>query len=91
VITIQQLRSIDLLAMLIHTMTTDTRSLYQQYDNLEEFLDLYTVRETCGMLLQMIVDKATVFTFSKKVEDNLKQAKNKDQYMSQPSQLMSKS
>jgi hypothetical protein len=29
----------------------DNRSHYLQNDNMEEFLDLYSVRETCAMLL----------------------------------------
>lgn len=61
-----------MLAMLIHLITTDQRTLYQQYDNLEEFIDFYTMRETCSMLLQMAVNHNGAFTFSKRVEDNMK-------------------
>jgi len=56
VIEIQQLRPIDMLAMLIHMIVSDQRTVYQQYDNLEEFIDFYTMRETCAMLLQMVVN-----------------------------------
>lgn len=77
--------------MLIHAMTTDTRTLYQQYDNLEEYLETYTVRETCSMLLQIIIESNAQYTFSRKIEDGLKQVKKQDQFLSQPSQIMSKS
>lgn len=45
-----------MLAMLIHMIVSDQRTVYQQYDNLEEFIDFYTMRETCSMLLQMVVN-----------------------------------
>jgi len=35
----------------------DNRTHYLQNDNMEEFLDLYSVRETCGMLLQIVVER----------------------------------
>jgi hypothetical protein len=56
IVEVKQLRPIDLLIMLLQSMV-DNRTHYLQNDNMEEFLDLYSVRETCGMLLQIVVER----------------------------------
>jgi hypothetical protein len=77
VIRLQQIRPIDTLVMLIHTMI-DPRMQGQQIEVFEDFMDMYTCRQTCAMLLQIIIDKDAFYSFSKKVEDVLLNAKRKD-------------
>ncbi len=50
VLEVQQIRPIDMLAMLLQTMT-DSKALYNLVEVFEEFLDHHTFYETCSMLL----------------------------------------
>lgn len=69
VIEVAQLRPIDQLAMLLHVMA-DTRGVYAYIETFEELMDIFSVRETCSMLLQIIIERDTVFTFSRKQEES---------------------
>jgi hypothetical protein len=77
VVRLQQIRPIDSLVMLVHTMI-DPRMQGQQIEVFEDFMDMYTCRQTCAMLLQIIVDKDSFYAFSKKVEHAILNAKRKD-------------
>ena len=56
----------------------DVRSSQTNLDSLEEFLDLYSVRETCGMLLQIYIEKENFYVFSRKVIDSINAVKGRE-------------
>jgi len=68
--------------MLINTMV-EPRSFLQS-DHFEEFLDIYSVRETCSMLLQLIVEKEGFYMFSKKFEESILMIRKREQLQHQP-------
>ena len=77
VVRLQQIRPIDALVMLIHNMI-DPRMQGQQVEVFEDFMDMYTCRQTCAMLLQVILDADSFYAFSKKLELVLLNAKRRD-------------
>ena len=85
VIQLQQIRPIDTLVMLVHTMI-DPRMQGQQTEVFEDFIDMYTCRQTCSMLLQIIVDQDAFYSFSKKIEDILINSKRRDPIHNHPLQ-----
>lgn len=64
VIFLQQIRPIDMLAMLLKNFS-ENKFQVNQADMIEEFLDFYTVRESCSMLLQVCLEKDNYYLFSK--------------------------
>ena len=57
--------------MLVNTLAAGGLRASIGIDNLEEFFDFYSLRETCGMLLQIYLEKDAFYLYSKKVEDNI--------------------
>ena len=90
VIEVQEVRPIDMVAMMIHSMT-DNKFLHNLIDVFEEFLDCYTVRETCSMLLQIHLEESNCYLYSKKISDGFIYDQKKSQQQGQPSQILSKS
>lgn len=69
VLEVQQVRIVDLLAMLLHSMT---RNEYRNdNEDIEDFMDLYGIRETCAMLVQILSDINGLYLFTRKIEDKL--------------------
>lgn len=75
--------------MLIHTMI-DPRIQGQQTEVFEDLIDMYTCRQTCAMLLQIIVDRDAFYSFSRKVEEMLLNTRRKDNLLAQPVNTASK-
>lgn len=82
-----------MLAMLVQLITVDQRASFSQYDHVEEFIDFFTMKETCAMLLQMVVNQSGVYTFSKRMQEGFKNAKRHhgDASLNQSGLLASKS
>jgi len=57
---------------------------FLQSDHFEEFLDIYSVRETLSMLLQLIVEKEGFYMFSKKFEESILMIRKREQLQHQP-------
>ena len=70
IIQLYQMRPIDILSMIVSLMV-DPKMINKQVYNFEEFMDNYSMRETCGMLLQLIVDKEMYFIHSRRFEEQL--------------------
>jgi hypothetical protein len=83
IIEIQQLRPVDFLAMIVTSLVADTRVHTSSSDNIGEFLDYYSVRETCTMLLQMHIEAEAIYVFSKKFIDKIN-INNKSRDRQQP-------
>ena len=56
---------------MIVSMMVDPKQQNKQLFNFEEFADSYSIRETCGMLLQIILDKDLYFIHSRRFEEQL--------------------
>jgi hypothetical protein len=52
-------------------MMVDPKQQNKQLFSFEEFADSYSIRETCGMLLQIILDKDLYFIVSRRFEEQL--------------------
>jgi len=52
-------------------MMVDPKQQNKQLLNFEEFADSYSIRETCGMLLQIILDKDLYFIHSRRFDEQL--------------------
>ena len=71
VLEVQEIRPIDILAMLLTAMT-DNKNVFSLVDVLEEFLDHHTFVEACAMLLQMILEENATYLYSKSVSDGFR-------------------
>ena len=60
--------------MLLHTMGKVEFST----DDFEDFMDLYSIRETFVMLLQIIVDSQGTYLFGKKIEDKILRSRKRE-------------
>jgi hypothetical protein len=70
IIQLHELRPIDMLSMVLSLML-DPKFESRQILNLEEFMDNYSIRETCGMLLQLVLESDAFYLHSRKFEEQL--------------------
>lgn len=59
--------------MLLHTMGKQ-----DSIDDFEDFMDLYSIRETFVMLLQIVVDSQGQYIFGKKIEDKILRGRKRE-------------
>lgn len=59
--------------MLLHTMGKQ-----DSIDDFEDFMDLYSIRETIVMLLQIVVDSQGQYIFGKKIEDKILRGRKRE-------------
>jgi hypothetical protein len=71
VLEVQEIRPIDILAMLLTAMT-DNKNVFSLVDVLEEFLDHHTFVEACAMLLQIVLEENGSYLYSKSISDGFR-------------------
>ncbi len=56
---------------MVLSLMLDPKLETKQILNFEEFMDSYSIRETCGMLLQLILESEAFYLHSRKFEEQL--------------------
>lgn len=80
VIEVQELRPIDFLAMIATTEISNSSG----NRNLEEFIEAFSARETCSMLLHLYLESDNIYIFSKKVIEDMQHIKLRDRSQLKP-------
>ena len=75
VISIMQMRPIDNLVMVLNHLAKLGHDVYH-FDELENFMETYSVRETCAMLVQVITEPEAKYLFSAKIDKALESKTN---------------
>jgi len=88
VLEVQEIRPIDILAMLLTAMT-DNKNVFSLVDVLEEFLDHHTFVEACAMLLQIVLEENGCYLYSKSISDGFRDRPRAQQAQANP--ILSKS
>ena len=91
VIEVVQLRPIDFLANILQGMARMEKDEEGYYENIEDLIEQFGIREVCALLLQFCADPKELYFFSRRINSKQDPSKRKQQLLQPKHSLASQS